>query len=329
MPEVPSYFLIAVSNRANVELCIRYGTAGFTSSLNGLWTFCEVREGDIISFLYGARAHNLYEVIGKTAIANASGLPPWPDLTFVESGKTYSFPYRLRLKLLRHFSESLVRPEFAYVAENLLLRAGYAKTHFQADQTTLQAASQLGHVAAPTDQPGVLQLPKHEEIVPLFLPNSTGADGSKVFGLRETFLQSAIRAWLKREQRWAGWLDQLGIDRDGLGSFEVLGERALSQGHVDILLKQAIPIGTAKKVAVEVKRDRATLDDLAQLIGYVQELGQECIGASLIASGFPKGVVAEAKARGISLVGFSWKSAWNTPRTFAEIVTDLELDRVA
>ena len=56
----PSYFLISVSNRKNLELCKKHALAGFTNSINGVWTFLEVGEGDFVSFLYGARAHNLY-----------------------------------------------------------------------------------------------------------------------------------------------------------------------------------------------------------------------------------------------------------------------------
>ena len=49
-----AYFLISVSNRTNLDLCIKYALAGFTDSINGLWTFVEIQEGDFISFLYGA-----------------------------------------------------------------------------------------------------------------------------------------------------------------------------------------------------------------------------------------------------------------------------------
>ncbi|MEM2900375.1 MAG: hypothetical protein QXT63_06240 [Thermoplasmata archaeon] len=141
-----AYFLISVSNRTNLELCIEYALAGFTNSINGLWTFMEIQEEDYISFLYGAKVFNLYKVIKKEAIKNADILPPWPSITFKMSGKTYYFLFRLYLKPLRKFIEPMVRPEFAYVAENLLLRGGYRKTHFQADQTTLQTVSQIGTV---------------------------------------------------------------------------------------------------------------------------------------------------------------------------------------
>jgi len=107
----------------------------------------EVQEGDFISFLYGARAHNLYQVIRREAIREFATLPPWPPVTFRESGRTYHFPFRHWLETIREFDEPLVRSEFAYVAENLLLRAGYRKTHFQADQTTLQNVSQMGNLS--------------------------------------------------------------------------------------------------------------------------------------------------------------------------------------
>src|SRR6266478_3843774 len=140
----PSYFLISVSTRENLEICIKHALAGFPGGENGAWTFCEIEEGDLVSFLYGARAHNLYRVRKREAIRDAATLGPWEPLTFRETGKTYSFPFRLHLQPIRVFNELLVRAEFAYVAENLLLRGGYSKTHFQADQTTLQAVSQMG-----------------------------------------------------------------------------------------------------------------------------------------------------------------------------------------
>ena len=141
-----AYFLVSVSNRKNLELCVKYALAGFTNSINGVWTFSEIQEGDFLSFLYGARVHNLYQVAKKEAIRDAQGLPPWDPVTFRMSGLTYYFPLRLNLVPIRKLDESLVRAEFAYVAESLLLRGGHRKTHFQADQTTLQSASQLGEL---------------------------------------------------------------------------------------------------------------------------------------------------------------------------------------
>lgn len=58
-------------------MCIEYNLAGFTNSINGIWTFLEVQEGDYISFLYGAKAYNLYIVNGKEAVKNAESIPPW------------------------------------------------------------------------------------------------------------------------------------------------------------------------------------------------------------------------------------------------------------
>ncbi len=71
---------------------MKYGLAGFPSGENGAWTFCEIESGDFVSFLYGARAHNLYRVIERRAISGAERLPPWSPLTFSESGKPTGSP---------------------------------------------------------------------------------------------------------------------------------------------------------------------------------------------------------------------------------------------
>lgn len=136
-------FLVSVSNRENLGLCLRYGVAGFPGSVNGFWAFVDVGVGDYVSFLYGARVFNLYRVVGKAAYRDAERLPPWPPLRF-GSGQVYYFPFRLFLEQVRVLEEPMVRPEFAYVAENLLLRGGYRKTHFQADAVTFYNVSLMG-----------------------------------------------------------------------------------------------------------------------------------------------------------------------------------------
>ena len=144
MEQKPNYYLIAVSNKKNIELCMRYGIPGFMNSINGAWTFLDINVGDFITFICGARAFNLYKVSKKMAIENAENLPPCDAIKFRETGNTYYFPFRFEFELIREFNEPIVRYEFTYVAENLLLRGGYRKTHFQADQTTLQNVSSMG-----------------------------------------------------------------------------------------------------------------------------------------------------------------------------------------
>jgi len=93
----PSYFLLAVSTRHNLDLCLKHALAGFTNSLSGFWTFMDVQEGDFVSFLYGVRAYNLYRVERKLAYKDAEALPPWPPLVLQPSGRIYNFPFRLEL----------------------------------------------------------------------------------------------------------------------------------------------------------------------------------------------------------------------------------------
>ncbi len=280
---MPSYFFVAVSNREHLELCKKYALAGFTSNINGAWAFSEIEEGDYISFIYGARAHNLYQVAKKEAIKNAENLPPWKHITF-RSGKTYYFPFRLYLKPIREFIEPIVRAEFSYIAENLLLRGGYRKTHFQADFTTLQNVSQMGRVYS--KNVAKLDLPSYDKFTPVFV-RSKNTNPPYILPFREIILQTLIRRHLMDVKNLKFLFESINLDLNP-EEFEILGEKALPQGHVDILIKEAIPIGKAKKIVVEVKLGKATPDSVLQLKSYMEELGEECIAGILIAEHLPR-----------------------------------------
>jgi len=198
------YFLLSVSNKKNLDLCIKYALAGFMNNISGIWTFEEIQVGDFISFLYGAKAHNLYKVAGKEAIKGAESLLPWQPITFQQSGKTYYFPFRLHLKPIRKLEEPLVRAEFAYVAENLLLRGGYRRTHFQADQTTLQAVSQMGNLYEEYVSP--LELGNYQTFTPHFTKTRDAISIPEVFQFHEFILQSLVRQYLCDNENLAGFL---------------------------------------------------------------------------------------------------------------------------
>jgi hypothetical protein len=320
-----SYFLISVSNKENLELCKKYGLAGFTNSINGLWTFSEIQEGDYISFLYGAKVNNLYQVKSKEAIKNAISLPPWEPITFKMSGITYYFPFRLQLSPVRSLGESLVRAEFAYVAENLLLRGGYRKTHFQADQTTLQSVSQLGDLY--TDTLEKLDYNSYE----IFIPRFTKSTGSppEVFRFSELILQSAIRQHLSEVNISNNFFNQINLDAFIDIKLDVLGEKALPQGHIDILIKEAVPIGSAKTVVIEVKTGIAKLQDVNQLNEYLGELGNECLSAILIAKDFSKKVLAEAQLKKIQAFSYTLGMLDNNQFfSFSELKRNLKLTKV-
>ncbi len=276
------YFLVSISNRQNLELCMEYSMAGFTNSINGLWTFFDIEVGDYISFLYGARAWNLYRVIGKAAYKNAEGLPPWPPITF-RSGRTYSFPFRLFLRQEREFSEPMVRREFSYVAENLLLRGGYRKTHFQADTITFYNVSEMG-----TPYSGRPSYPEldGETFEPKIVFKRENQTIPEKFYFRELILQSLIRKKLK-DTILSEALEFFGIDHPP-EEFEVLGEKALPEGYVDIFIKLRHPRGANKYLLAEVKTGKAGKKDLGQLRGYTKEYGAEAAGGILIARDFPR-----------------------------------------
>ena len=324
-----SYFLISVSNRRNLNLCIKYALAGFTNSINGVWTFVEVQEGDYVSFLYGAKAYNLYMVDRKYGIKDAEAVSPWPSITFKQSGRTYNFPFWVYLRTVRKFDESLVRAEFAYVAENLLLRGGYRKTHFQADQTTLQAVSQMGNLW--DEQTEQFILPKYSTFTPQFTGRRENASIPEVFRFHEFILQSLVRRYLCNHKNLSEFL--VGIKKRDVSpeDFEILGEKAFPEGHIDILIKEAVPIGIARKIIVEVKSRAAALKDLRQLKNYTEEIGSECIGAVLVSKRFSQLIIRHAKEAQIKLATYSFSNPIYEPGrlyTFEELLQNIKLEIV-
>lgn len=320
----PSYFLISVSTRENLDLCVKYSLAGFLSGHSGAWTFCEIEEGDFVSFLYGARAHNLYRVDKRETLRNADVLPPWKPLTFKESGRTYSFPFRLHLLPFRAFTEPLVRTEFSYVAENLLLRGGYRKTHFQADQTTLQSVSEMGTRVA--DSPVVLSLADSTTFTLRFTRNPKFLNVPETCRFHETILQSAIRRHLTSENALRNLLAESSLANVEPSALEILGEKALTQGHIDLLLKERVPLGSAVKIPIEVKMNKAQSADIDQLRGYMDELLGESPVGFLIASSFSKDAVAKAAHCGIKLFRYALSSDLKTACTFEEIYRGMTLE---
>lgn len=321
-----SYFLISVSNRKNLDLCIKYALAGFTNSINGVWTFLDIREGDFVSFLYGAKAYNLYEVESKEAIKNAENASPWPPVTFRQSGKTYYFPFRLQLKPIRKFEESLVKVEFNYVAENLLLRGGYRRTHFQADQTTLQAVSQMGSIW----NKKIDRLLSDKKIfIPKFTRDRNKISIPEIFLFKELILQAIIRRYVAEKSNLDRLLKQINIDIVP-EDLEILGEKAFPEGHVDILIKDAIPRGISKKIIIEVKTGTAKEEDIKQLRGYADEIGEECIAAILIANKFPKKLIQKVNNDKIKILKYNFEKFNSTVSavTFEDLFVDFNIEAI-
>jgi hypothetical protein len=317
-----AYFLIAVSNRENLDLCLRYALAGFTGSASGLWTYSDINEGDFVSFLYGARVFNLYEVAAKTAYLDAEHLPPWPPVTFQPSGRTYYFPFRAQLRPIRILEEQLVRTEFAYVAENLLLRGGYRKTHFQADQTTLQAVSQMGHLS--DDNCETLELGDAGEFTPLLTNDKSKVHAPETFLFKELFLQAMLRSYLTHHGNLEALLAGTGLGGAKANALEVLSEKAFPEGHIDLLVKEATPMGFSRKVVIEVKRRAGVKADVQQLARYRATLGAECVGVILISAATSKRTRDFAREEGVALREYVLDFPQD-PAPFSELLTRLKI----
>lgn len=281
--EHPSYFFVAVSTKENLNLCREYGLAGFPGSYNGAWAFVDIDVGDYVTFVYGAKAHNLYRVKDKRALADAKSVPPWPSLELTRGG-TYHFPFRLDLEPERTFTESLVRTEFQYIAENLLLRGGYARSHFQADQTTLQQVSQMGD--ATSNRPRVAEW-EAETVIPKWVRRRGGFDPPRKNKFIEEILHVLLREYLERSAGSDEFAQMTGFTELSDRDVEILGERALPEGHLDLLVKDARPVGDSIQLPIEVKLNRCSDDDVEQLTEYIEQLHPESPGGVLIAERVP------------------------------------------
>ena len=321
-----AYYLVSVSNKRNLDLCLKYAMAGFTSSINGLWTFLEIERDDYISFLYGARVFNLYRVVRKVAYKNANNLPPWPSVTFKMSGKTYYFPFRLYLKEERILNEPMVRPEFAYVAENLLLRGGYRKTHFQGDTVTFYNISSMG---TPSNRKNEQLKIVEEEFVPEIVFKRENASPPEKFYFRELILQSLIKRFLlsNRGGILNAILEYFKI-KEPYYMFEVLGEKALPEGYVDIFIKNKHPKAFSEELVVEVKTGKIGKTDIEQLQSYIKELGSECKGGILVGKAFPKNVI-EFHPENIQLIRHEFSNIdLNSFYTYEELFNILKLELI-
>jgi len=276
---VSDYFLISVATAQHLRLCLRHRVAGFSNSINGLWAYLDIEVGDYVTFLHGARLYNLYQVYAKVAHEHADTLGPWEPITW-RSKRTYYFPFRLYLQPVRTFVEPLVRPEFAFVGDHLFLRGGYRKTHFQSDQAMLSWALQAGRPAqeprpsiprTPTFEPKIV-LRRHEAVPPYR------------YHLQENILQALLRRKIRAH------LSEIQRAFNMAGSpqaYEILGETALAEGFVDLLLKP-LAKGKAKNwVLIEVKAGRVTRRDFEQLARYLRQV-PDAAGGMLIGRAFPR-----------------------------------------
>lgn len=307
-----------------MDLCIKYALAGFTDSINGLWTFLDIQIGDYVSFLYGAKAYNLYVVESKQAILNSEKLPPWSPIKFKQSGKVYCFPFRLQLKPVRRFEESLVKAEFNYIAENLLLRGGHYRTHFQADQTTLQAASQMGVLW--NDRVESMMFSEDHIFIPKFSKNRKALSRPKVFRFQELILQAAVRQHLSTGDILQNLLDSTGLDLRA-DNLEVLGEKVLPEGHVDILIKEAHPMGMARKIILGVKAGVAQRKDIKQIEIYASEIGRECVLGILLTRHISKKLHKEAAEKNVKVLSCCFKDSdlLTKPVSFDELLGSLDI----
>ena len=110
----------------------------------------------------------------------------------------------------------------------------------------------------------------------------------------------------------------------------MLGEKALTTGHVDILIKNRTPMGGSQKLVVEIKLNQAREKDVQQLMGYMDEMGKECRGGILVARGFPPSALRKMRANRIHAFTYDFENLDpEESYTFSEFRSKLRLNGVS
>jgi hypothetical protein len=145
----------------------------------------------------------------------------------------------------------------------------------------------------------------------------------EIFRFVELILQSAIRQYLSIESHMEDFLQQINLNLSA-SSLEVLGEKAFPEGHIDILIKETIPIGRSNRIILEVKTGKAYPKDIEQVSKYTEEMGTECAKGILVASTFSNKVMSLSKE--IALFSYDFGGLNLSKKVdFTQIVNNLKL----
>jgi len=98
-------------------------------------------------------------------------------------------------------------------------------------------------------------------------------EDSERFRFHELILQSLVRKKIRGEAL-SMILEHFEASRP-IDEFEVLGEKALPEGFVDIFIKMRHPEGGNLYLVIEVKTGRARPQEVAQLYSYINEFGSD------------------------------------------------------
>ena len=122
------------------------------------------------------------------------------------------------------------------------------------------------------------------------------------------------------------FLDEISVALNP-SQLEVLGEKALQEGIIDILIKEVTAVPSPKKIAIEVKSNIATMEDLMQLKAYLNTLGRDCLKGVLIAAAFQKSVMKRASESNVVPVKYDVSFGPSPHATFESLVQTIHLSK--
>lgn len=164
----PQYFIVILSNKDNLDKCIKCKVAGFPETKSGMWAYLDINKGDYVSFYYNGKIINLYkvidkfipkayaigaseerkspkeesrkEVIDKNSQHDYDPVPledcaeKWNAIKIKKNGRnplTIRFPYRFNLELVASGEKVIFDKTVQMFGLNLIPRGGLQKSHVQ------------------------------------------------------------------------------------------------------------------------------------------------------------------------------------------------------
>jgi hypothetical protein len=155
---------------------------------------------------------------------------------------------------------------------------------------------------------------------PLLTNDKTKVHAPETFIFRELFLQAMLRTYLRSHENVGTLLADTGLARTDADALEVLSEKAFPEGHIDLLVKEATPMGISRKVVIEVKRRAGVKAEVQQLARYRATLGAECVGAILISAGSSQRTREFAREEGVAIREYALDFPQD-PAPFPELLT--------
>ena len=129
-----------------------------------------------------------------------------------------------------------------------------------------------------------------------------------MYQFNEFVLQALAKKHLRDRSNIEGFLSAIGLTEMASYSLEVLGETALPEGQVDVVVKLTDAAEDSELVAIEVKKERASKKDVEQLRQYMDTIETRGRGGALVARAFAAAAIRHGREASLNMFTYDFNS---------------------